>query len=209
MQLEQSHLLQWIARARDTAPLWVWLPPLVVIIVWFWCRASAKRNNTLAGFAHLFRVFPRGRRTSKLSQDASLAELIAALLEQGVSVDESVILAANAIGDAQMRCSAQHLAAAMRDEDGDIDPSENPDGIPPLIRWILLTPSNPFSAAAALRLVASNYRCQADELIDKAGLLYPIMASVAIAGTVTLAYALLTMVPLIQLITQLSMPHLR
>lgn len=207
MQLEQSPLLQSIARARDSAHLWVWIPPLVLIIVWLWLRASSTRNNTFGGFARLVRMMPSGCRTAELSQHASLAELIAALLENGVSVEEAVVLAANAIGDEPIRASARHLADSMRDKAGGIDPPEDPVGIPPLIRWILVTPSDPSSAADSLRVVASNYRYQADEVIEKAGLFYPIIVTVAVAGTVTLAYALLTFVPLIQLITQLTVPH--
>jgi type II secretory pathway component PulF len=136
---------------------------------------------------------------------ATLADVLAVLTEQQVPLPEALVLAADASGDRRWRESGRELAERLRR--GEL-PGEAAAqaGFPPLLRWLLLQPTDPGRRSEALRRAADSYRRRARWMARGLSVTLPLWLTVAIAGTAAVLYALLVFVPYGRLLYLLSLP---
>ena len=200
-------LLEQFAQWGDTA--WYWGPtvPLVVVVLaavwWFRSSRALAVDPRTAGL--LLGWLPWTRSMLQAVSTATFAEVLALLVEHGVPLDEGILLAAEAAGDAKMLSGAREMAAALRR--GEI-PSRQKMGkdFPPLMDWLLLTGQQRGALLPALRLAADSYRQRAVQQGNLARVLVPVGLTIAVGGTVTLAFALALFAPWISLLKTLALP---
>jgi type II secretory pathway component PulF len=180
---------------RELLP-WLWAVLIAGLVFW-WVRSlrlAAMRASSFGRLPTLARVLHAG-------QLATFTEVMALLLEQQVSMDEAILLASGASGNAQLTSAGQKLAEAVRaGATGD----EVPAAIPPLLGWLILTGAQQQQLVKTLRQSAANYRRRATFLATWLGVYLPIFLSAFIGGSVVLMYVLLTLIPFYNLLYALS-----
>jgi type II secretory pathway component PulF len=150
------------------------------------------------------------------SQAASLAEMLALLVEHQMPMPDALALAADATGDKQLIASARQLAAEIsaggQSANQPIVAVDKRSGhkrlpagsIPPLLHWLIVAGASQPNLAAVLRQNANMYRRRAIARADWLRWRLPVILTVAIGGTATLIYALLLFVPWISVLKELT-----
>jgi type II secretory pathway component PulF len=166
------------------------------LAVWWLCRSPwsvAWSAGRFGGFS-LTGVLQAGRL-------ATFAELMALMVEQQVPMAEAVELSTAASGDARLRQSGKALADRIRQGD---TKAAIPPGMPPLLSWLLVVGMRQDQLIRSLRRYAAAYRRKAMYWGDWMSTYLPILLSAVFGGSVVLAYALLVMAPVYNLLFQLS-----
>jgi type II secretory pathway component PulF len=129
------------------------------------------------------------------------AEVLALLLEHDVSLHEALELASQSSGDPQVIDSTARLAQAIRSG----QPwRESLPGLPPILAWLLATQHEQAALVTAARHAADGYSWQAAHQAEKVRILFPALATLCVAGLVTMLYALLLYVPWSNLLRSLA-----
>jgi general secretion pathway protein F len=183
------------AEIADGVLPWFWLV-LVAAIGWWIYRSSLARSfgSSLAGLPLLGHVLHVGRA-------ATFAEILALLVEQRVPLDEAITLSAAASGDPALQRAGTSLAERLRRGDTS---SAIPEGIPPLLGWLIATPIGPERLASSLKRLAGGYRRRVANWGLWLGLYMPIFLSAGIGGLIVLFYALSVLAPFYNLLVELS-----
>jgi len=153
--------------ARET--YWTWLPLLLVIILvgtWVWRRYSARLP---------WSSLPGGKRYQTAQSNAEVADRLATLVEQDVSVDEAMVL------------SHTNLAA-----------------LPPLLKWAAVGDLEGESRSDAFQMVAGSYRNKATSLARIWRVIVPTVMTALVGGVIVFAYALTVFLPWLSFLTALS-----
>jgi type II secretory pathway component PulF len=177
---------------------WLWVVPLavsVMAVAWWW---SARRSAAAepVWFARAVGWVPGAGRLLRLSRVATFAEVLALLVEQCVPLDQGLLLAASASGDAGLNRDARQLAMSLREGQSSLTEAERPrNGIPPLLRWSLAYDHRRADLAGALRQTARTYRRRAEDAAEWLQVYLPVILTAGIGGTVTVIYVACVMVP--------------
>jgi type II secretory pathway component PulF len=183
-----------VASWGQSAIYWGPAVPIVVVLLWaLWWFASTRANSLHSPSRSLFGWLPWVGPMLRWSQTATFLEILTLLVENQTPLEEAVILAAQASGDPQTLCSAQRLAAALRQ--GRIDPARGEPAFPPLIAWLMLAARRDGALLPALRNAAAAYHRRARHYSDMARTLLPVLLTLVIGGTITALYALSLFVP--------------
>jgi type II secretory pathway component PulF len=191
----------WLSR---TAPLWQLLAPLFAgaWLAWVWIQsgrvARGVELHPLLGFGAAGTLV-RMRRAGRIS---SLADLLALLVSHEVPLPEAIELASAAVGSSQIERGGKELAERLRRGEK-ID--RVPKGFPPLIAWTLTGGSDPRRLPQVLLRTAQTYRDEFNRRGQWLQLYVP-LATAAACGMIVILYALLTLLPWIAILHQLSRP---
>jgi type II secretory pathway component PulF len=191
----------WLSR---TSTLWQILVPLVAgaWLAWVWIQsgrvARGVELHPILSFGAAG-TLARMRRAGRIS---SLADLLALLVSHEVPLPEAIELASAAVGSAPIERGGKQLAERLRRGEK-ID--RVPAGFPPLIAWTLTGGCDPRRLPQVLRRTAETYR---DEFTRRGQWLqlYVPLATAAACGMIVVLYALLTLLPWIAIMHQLSRP---
>jgi len=215
-------MLHALARLGEHVAVWGPIFPIVLIAVftlwWLRSRRAIVLQTGVAG--RLFGWIPAFRRLADETRAAGLAEILALLVEHEMPLDQALRLAAEATGDPRVIRSAQELSAAIaaggtsgqssqssgRSSSRSLDEISNfkQTGIPPLLHWLIARGRGQPELAATLRHLATVYRRRAVARAEWLRFRLPVIFTLAIGGTATLAYALLLFIPWTRLLYQLA-----
>ena len=134
---------------------------------------------------------------------ATLAELMALLVEHEVPVNEALHLAARASGDQKLTAAVRRMARTEAPQSLSQD-SDVPRLLPPFLCWALTSSTQANGLAHNLRIAADIYRHRAQRRAEWLRVIVPTLACVFLAGGVTLLYCLSIFSPLVQLILDFS-----
>jgi type II secretory pathway component PulF len=146
---------------------------------------------------------------NRWGQAATLADLLRLLVERGLPLDRALTLAGDAVDDRRMRSAAHQLAARVqsgeitslpRGESSYADRSS----FPLLVRLALRHVSDRRLMTASLEQAATMYRERAIRAADWYAEYVPILLTVAIGGTITIAFALLIFWPYSSMLRELA-----
>jgi general secretion pathway protein F len=197
--------MQLVELAGDWLPIWIGLPPLALFVGCYSWRWSDR--NAVMGFRGLMRPLNWLPPVSRIAHDhrcATLAEVLALLVSNGVPWREGLPLAAGVTGDPRLQQAADALATAA-DKKNPIDATmPGRRELPPFLGWALTQNRDEAGVAESLRLAANTYRLRAQRRTERIRVVLPILACTLVGGGVTLLYALSLFLPLVQMLQGLA-----
>jgi type II secretory pathway component PulF len=181
------------------------LPPVAIVaaavVWWFRTRRAIVLDGGAAGW--WLRSLPVAGRAVRHARTAALAEILGLLVEHGVPLDESIVLAAECTGDRKLVQSSQGVAASIRQGAA---PSAQLDGLPPLLAWLVASGGQQQTFTTMARHVADTNRRlslhEAQWLRD----FLPIWLIVIVGGSLVALAGVLLFLPFSQLMETLSGP---
>jgi len=189
----------------ESARFWGPAAPLAVfLLIGAWWLLSRRASVVEPRSARLMLGWlPWTGGTLRSVRTAAVAEIMATLIEHDVPLEQSILLAAETVGDRRTTRAADQIAEALRR--GQPIPQDRGGGaFSPFLSWLMAAASGRGVLLAALRHAASVYRREAERQADVAQFLVPVMLTLVIGGTVTVLYALLLFLPWISLLYDLS-----
>ncbi len=122
--------------------------------------------------------------------------MLGLLIEQQSPLDESLVVAAEASGNSDLKTAAEALAEEIRRGGAGESIVRRLEQFPPMLAWLLAnTSQQPAPLAVALRSTADSYRRQALRLDTWLRWYLPMAVTVLIAGTAVVLFALSIFVP--------------
>ncbi len=195
------HVVQTL---RDSLPFWAPIPPvLLIVLLLVGFRSNGSRTTWLRGLPRLFSWFPGVSRVTADQRCASLAELLALLVEHEIPLHEALRLAAQASGDHELTSAAAQMANAAEQERSPAPDADEARQFPPFLRWAITSPTEAGDLVRTLRIASQTYRHRAERRIKWIRTVAPMMTCVVVAGGVTLLYCLSIFVPFVQLMKEL------
>jgi len=202
LELPGQGLLATICHLGTFAGIWGPAVPLLVFILaaawWYWSGKAviAQPNRAAAVLGWL----PWMGRALRCSQAATVAEVLALLVESRVPLDEAFALAAEASGNRRTRSAADRAASAVARGESEAATVKDA-GLPPLLSWLMSAGQQHGALAAALRHAAVTYRNRADHQANLARVFLPVILTVGLGGTATLINVLLVFAPYTSILT--------
>ena len=199
--------LRFASNVGETAYVWGWIPPLVMIagILW-WIVAPDIWLFRLEGPTWPLTWIPGLKRITSSYRYANFADLTALLVEHEVPLPDAIELAADATGDWSIQHAAHVIAEALINGDEIGESTQLGRGLPPFLSWILARGRSAGDLARALRLAAEMYRERARSRIDWLKTIFPILAAVVIGGGAVFLYSLALFYPLTRMMRDLAAP---
>lgn len=187
-------IIHWLAGWRSRVGYWGPAVPAVVLalaLVWvaYSGRAAALEPRMTA---LLLGWLPWTRRMLADFRTASLADLLALMVENGVPFPAGLRLAAEALGNPRMVAEAHRLAEAIERGQWPADLSRTSLG-PPLLTWMLSFGQQRGLLGQSLRQSAAVYHARARDTANAARLMVPLVLAIGIGGMLTAVYAALVM----------------
>ncbi|QDU91107.1 Type II secretion system protein F [Pirellulimonas nuda] len=198
---------RWEAGDGLVATLVVVLPLLVMLGAWFCWQRSGAASRTLSAKAGWLRWVPGVGRVIRLTAAANLADLLALLVTHRTPLAESLRLASDASGWPAYLAPCAQIADAIGRGEAVRDQSEALAALPSAVSMALRTPPESNLLPRMLRGAAQQYESRAAAAAEGLSVTLPMAATVAIGGTVTLAYALLMLTPYIFSLQEIAAWH--
>ena len=156
--------LLWCGRGA-----WLWGPAGEVVLLalaFLGCGSTRAALAGSGGTARLWARLPWMKGMIRASRAATLADLLALLLENRVPLGEALRLAGAASGDSQLAAAALDSAAAVeRGGETSRSAAAPPDGVPPvlppLLNWLIAGSRQDPTLLPALRHAAEGYHLRA------------------------------------------------
>jgi type II secretory pathway component PulF len=182
------------------------IPPLllvVVAIVW-WLRTRRGAMVDGGSAARWLAWIPVASRIARHSRWALLAEVFGVLVENGVPLDEALVLAADCTSDKRLTRSARAAADAIRAGAPASQYQVQLWAFPPLLSWLVCSGASQRTLAAMAAHIADTYRRRIarDQLWLRD--LLPLWLVVVIGGVVVAAYAMSIFLPFSELLEHLD-----
>ncbi|HTU27325.1 MAG TPA: type II secretion system F family protein, partial [Pirellulales bacterium] len=177
---------------------------VLVVAVWWYRSSRALVLQRNAGRSGLLSSLPGVRSLLATAQAATLAELLALLLEHEVPLDEAVNLAAGTLNDPRTTTAARSTAIAIRQGGVPAADVAGPNGFTPLLRWMISQGQNERALMPLMRQTARNYRRRTERQADWLRIYLPMLLTVGIGGTATLAYCLTLFIPYADMLKSLA-----
>jgi general secretion pathway protein F len=192
---------------RDLLPLWIAVPPvlLLIFIVWRRRKRSSRTSADVSDGGLLGGV--AGTLAAMFDQRAAyFAESLASLDEHDVPFDQALSLAAGLCGEPALadaaRATSANIAAGKP-----VSQSASALRFPPFLRWAIFESEPAVDRARALRMAAAIYREASTQGIKRAKIVAPIIWLVLLGGSATLLYGLALFVPVVQMLKAVATPH--
>lgn len=187
--------LAMLVRWGELAQWWGPAVPLAVLLLaggwWLLSRRAALIEPTSAR-ASLGWLPWMGRLLRNL-RTATVAEILAMLIENDVPFSQSVVLAAGTVGDRRTLGAAKEIAAAL--QRGRPLPQRGGGAFSPFLIWLMAAGERRGALLSALKHASDVYRRAAIRQAEMARLLLPVLLTLVIGGSVTVVYALLLFLP--------------
>jgi general secretion pathway protein F len=169
---------------------------------WIW---SARLSASQAALAWL----PGFRRVWKSGEAAKFADILRLLVDRGLPLDRSLQLAGDAVADERVRTAAHEFAARIQRGEISAPPARESVhdelyAMPRLIRLALYHVTDRRLLSASLEQAATLYRDRAIRAAEWYSEFMPIIATLLLAGTVTIAFALIVFWPYSTMLHELS-----
>ena len=198
-EMDSGPLLEGVSVARATILWWApWLPLLVLALVFYTLRTPARialeRRPTRSWW-------PTLRSVRDDCGHALVADVMAVLVEHHVPLDEALVLAGDASGDALVAQQARELAARLRQ--GERLEKISPD-VPPFLAWLVISTRDLSMLVSGLRNASSFYRQRAEMHARWLSTYLPALLTLVIGGCLVLIYAMVVLGPWYQLLYRLS-----
>jgi general secretion pathway protein F len=200
------------AALGQTVQYWGPGVPLLVFLVsvfWWWYSARGSLaqpwwNALLLGWC------PWIGRMLRATRNSTFVDILTLLVRNDVPLDEALLLAAESSGDARTIRAVRPLAEAITRGEFSTQDGSGSDlktaGLPPLLSWIMSSGGPRGTLLSALEHAAEIYHRRARRYAETARLMVPIVLSLAIGGSMTLAYALVMFVPYVTLLKTIALP---
>jgi type IV pilus assembly protein PilC len=201
--IETGFVLQVLQALRDSLPVWIAMPPILLLVLYLW-RRSRSHHQLSFETAERLAWLPGMSQSLFQQRCASFAEVVATLLESGARLEESLRLAATSCGDRKLADGARRLAETIERAQTTIDRGSMGDAFPPFLRWALLDSSPAIETPRALRMAADVYRESAGSRMDRLQVVAPVAACIVLGGGVTLLYGLALFVPVSDMLRKLG-----
>lgn len=178
------------------------VPSMVVLLVATWWWRSGRVGGVLGWL-------PGIRRVNRWSQAATFAELLRLLVERRLPLDRALTLAGDAVDNRRMRSAARQLAARVQNGEITGPPAGESNyadrsNFPLLVRLALRHATDRGLMTASLDEAATMYRERAIRAAEWYSEYVPILLTLAIGGTITVAFALLIFWPYSTLLRELA-----
>ncbi len=187
---------------------WAWiLAPVGVGLTLLWWYQT-RRASTLqpVRFARWMSWLPGVKRMLQSSRNSTFAEVLALLIENQVPLQEAMPLAAEASGDPAAQREAAHWSQTIA-QGGKLPFTRDRHGaISPLVHWLLSAQVGTTPLIQSLHSYAQGERRRAEYLADWLRIQLPVLLTLGIGGTVTLAYALAVLGPWYGLLFEFAQP---
>ena len=182
----------WLLRENPTGWLF-WLPALLLIVLWVTggLTAVARRLPGLSGTLRSYRI-------------SAFAEIAAGLLEQGVGLDESLTLAADASGDRALAREAAVVARQIRDGQPAGEALAAFHSLPRFARWMISVGASQGMLAPMLRHVADWANRRGAARADWFAMIAPAVLTLGVGGVAVALFAAATLGPVIDLLYRLA-----
>jgi len=183
------------------------IPVTIILLLAAWWIAASRAivvQPRLAG--RLLGWIPGVRRLLLCSQAATFSEVLGLLIEQNAPLDEALTLAAAATGSRKLESAAGRIATQIRQGQPLAALARDSIAMPPLLIWLLGATTRQASLVTALQNSAQSYRQRAHYQAEMLRVYMPLVMSVAIGGTATLAYTAMLFVPWAALLYEVSQP---
>lgn len=200
-------LLRAFDAAGRTALYWApILPALLVLLAIGWMVGGRAQAFGAAPGRGLVARLPWTRSLLDDSAAASFSELLALLVEHGVSFPDAIELSGQASGNPALEAEARGVAAAVRRGDAPdaVAQASRRGGLPALLGWLLGSGYRQGTLVAALRHAAVTYRRRTVDRAELVRRFLPVLAVLVFGGLTVLAYTLALFVPYSALLRQLS-----
>jgi len=205
-------LYRQVAALADSAHIWgPGLPALVIVVAGGWLFFTRKATVAEPRVAQLLLGWvPWMRRILRWSRTVTFAELLAALLKNGMPLHEALVLAGEASGDGKILAGASQLAEALRRGDtvtaGKVRFGRSRDAtqLPPLLVWLMAAGQRKDALVPALEHAADTYHRRAQHQANVARRLLPVIMTFALGGGAVVAYALMLFVPYVSMLHALG-----
>lgn len=200
LELPRSFTFDWLMWFVDTIPIWGWIPPiLLAILVVLWIGSRRATTLDFSGIYSPLRWIPGVGRIGRNYSYYSFSHMMALLCEQGVPLDESLELSADATGVQRIQRAAYALAEVDRRGDISKMTEKRYSGFPSFLQWIISRGHSRDELVRSLNMSAGVYRRRAANQVLWLRYSFPLIASLFIGGTVTLLYTLTLFIPLADL----------
>lgn len=186
-------LLQTLTSIGQSAQRWAPCAPLVVAVpvVWWFLRARKRAQHPTGSMRHYAGL-------------ATFAELLAAMVEQRVPLDEALPLAAAAVDNRRLQ-EACRLWAEQIQQGQPISVAASARGVvPEWLAWLLQHADDQPDLARNIAASAQLYRREVRRQAVWYAQSFPLLATALIGGTATLVAALLILGPWFYLLYRIS-----
>lgn len=187
------------------------VPLLILLLTVFWWWQSARGALSQPWWnGTFFGLCPWLGRMIRAARTATFVDILNLLVRNDVPLHEALLLAAESSADARTLRSVRPLAQAVAR--GEISPEKLPAAyertvaLPPLLAWLMSAGGPRGTLLSALNHASSVYHRRARRHADTARLMVPIVLSLVIGGSVTLAYALVMFVPYVSILKSIAVP---
>lgn len=190
-----GRLTRLLVTMRAWLPYWATLLPLLILgAVVLWRR----------GWGSWQRLVPGARHYAAAVRNANFAHQLTSLVENGVSLEESLPLAAAVTGDSRLIIASKELSAAHAEENLAAADPDALRALPPLLRWALTGNLGQQSLPDVLRFAEKTYRQQADRRATTWRSVLPATIGALLGGVVVLAYGLSMFGPFVELLRDVA-----
>jgi general secretion pathway protein F len=203
LRLAPSAGLRVLEGLQQFQPYWI-AAPLAPLVAWFfWRRLTGPQHSVSAARAGVVSRFPYVSRTLFYEACSTFADSLAALMERGISFEDSLRLTADGCRNIGLADTARTLPASAVEQ---VAPSSSAAAqFPPFLRWALLQSEPAVERPRALRMAADLYHQAALRRRERFRVMVPIVVCIVIGGGITLLYGLSLFVPLVELLRTLAL----
>jgi general secretion pathway protein F len=204
--MSASAPVRWLALLSDSVGYWWPVGPILLVVLaiaWASSGRAARFQSPSWSWLH---VFPWMRSMLANYETANFSELLALLLEHHVPLPTALELAAEATGNSRMTRGAAQLAEAIERGEPAAAALERIDRrtFLPMLRWALAGGGAFGSLAGSLNNLAGLYRKRAKYQAEKLAVFLPTILLIVIGASATLFYALALILPLVNLLKELT-----
>jgi general secretion pathway protein F len=196
--------LRVLQSLRDTLPIWVAIPPILLAAWLAWRQVRGRRAHASGRVPFWLAWLPGMSRAIREERCANLAARLSTLLAEGVPMNEALPLAAEAFGDATLIAASQELTAGLTANQLPPDSGRAALSFPPFLRWALWHAEESVGRARALAIAAELYQAAAQRRMARLRVVLPLATCVLVGGGATLLYGLALFVPVVEMLRSVS-----